>query len=51
MSVTSMDFGAGMAWLISVTIYFTVFCLLHPNKIEGKVGFGSAKRAITSLIN
>ena len=41
-----MDFGAGMAQLRSVAIFFTGFCVSPPNEREETLGFGYANRAI-----
>ena len=46
-----MAFGAGMARLRSVVVCFTTLYVSSPNESEGKVGFGSAKRAIMSPID
>ena len=46
MIVVLVGFGAGMTWLRSVAIYFTVFCVSYPNERERTVRFGYAKRQI-----
>ena len=43
-------FGSGVAWLRSVAVCFTVFCVSSPNEREATVGFGSSKRVIMSVI-
>ena len=48
MSGVSTACGAGMDLLISVAICFIEFCVSLPNDMEGKLGVGSAKRAIMS---
>ena len=49
--VVLVGFGAGMARLMSVAIYFTAFCVSYPNERERTVRFGYAKRQIISVID
>ena len=51
MIVVLMGFGAGMARLRSVAIFFTEFCVSYPNEREGKVVFMSSKKEIMSVID
>ena len=50
MIIVLMGFGAGMAWLSSVAICSTGFCVSSPNEREGIVGFGFEKRDRMSMI-
>ena len=51
MSGVSINFGAGMACLISVAVCFIPFFVSSPNLSEGTVVLGSAKKAIIFMIN
>ena len=51
MSYVLMDFGAGMARLGGVAIFFTEFYVSFLNESEVTVGCVSAKRAIMYAID
>ena len=51
MSVVLVDFGAGMAQLRSLEIFFTGFCVSYLNEREKTVSFGSAKKKIISVMD